>query len=466
MYYLSALSEGERSGFADFLSSPIFNRRTEPHHLYRYLIGRGPLEQQIDPVKAWKAIWPGQPYSKNKFAKLKSELLRLLMKYLEFQEWELTRQSSLAFQTSALLKLNDESFFPGLHQKALRKTQPGENLEIFRERFDLSVQMLAFQNRNHPRNSVDYLPPTLSSFERMVNAYALKLGYVARNQKSITGSSSISPWLSNLIDRISPNQWQEEPLLETYFLLFSTLVPTPPTKDLHRLRQLVLHIGPTLSAREAFDIYTGTINNFHRQQTIRGRAKTSQLFLLYRSFIDSYVFEKGGQLSPAHLKNLVSLGSRLGEWAELERILGAPNLNLPLKAAEIQQALDYNRGVLRFHRREFQAAEQLFQKVIHTLDDVFYTIDARAYLLMCFYENENTSGMENLTHAFNMFLRRNEAVSGAHKQFYLAFLKVWKHFLHTPSFKKDRLQKLQAEVATLQDSAGREWLMEKINGMT
>lgn len=462
IYYLSALSSEDRSLFLDFLSSPIFNRREEPRKLYAFILEKGIPQEEISAKEAWQYIWPKEAFAAGRLNKLKSELVGLLLKFLEYRQWESHSAESGTYQTEALLELNDESFFPGAHKKAFQKTHSAKNLQIFRDRYDLSVQMLAFQNRNQPRDSVSYLNTTLVHLRRMVYADVLKLGFVARNQGSIVGAGDLPMWLEALIDQIQAVQLEGEPLLEIYYLLYVTLTPFPAIEDLKRLRDLVTEHVLDCSLEESLDIFTGAINNFQRQQTYTGQKKLRLLLGLYQSFAEIYVKKQGGHLLPGHFKNMVSLGARLGEWRFLENAIQNVQQWMAIEGMALQQAVDFGKGVLFFHQKKFKRAETSFSKVIHATDDVFYSIDSRAYLLMCYQENGKFSEMESLAHAFNMYLRRSTGISQSHKSYYLSFLGIWKRFLNTPTFKKDRFLKLVADIEALPESAGKEWLQGKL----
>ena len=72
---------------------------------------------------------------------------------------------------------------------------------------------------------------------------------------------------------------------------------------------------------EAYDLYTGALNNISRQRQMGGKNLLQEIFDLYGSMVEVYAKGKGKGLVPWHFKNIVSIGARLQRFDWVENFL-------------------------------------------------------------------------------------------------------------------------------------------------
>lgn len=464
IYLLSALSTKDHTLFRDYLNSPVFNKKREAVALFEYCLQNclgNPLTE-VNDYEAHEKIWPGDKVVPKRMNKLKSTLVNLIMGYLEYRNWRADTGSRQLAQIKELNHIHDESYLPRLHAKALKKTKEEVNLKTSWLQLEHAIQYMQFLNRHAPRKAASYLDESLIALEEMILVYTLKFAFMTVNQSQIIGAAPFPAWLGKTIETIQRDQLTGSPLLEIYYLLYLTHPADASMGNLLRLKKLVIENSKHCTRSEAFDIYTGTLNNFNRQMPRQKTFYLPDIFDLYQSMVAIYVRQLGGKLTVAHLKNIVSLGMRLNHFKWVEALLSDAKKLLGQSGASLKLALDYNYGVHHFYRREFERATRQFYTVLADAEDVFYAADARGYLLMCLYETGDSMGMESLMHSFKMYLRRNKGLSDHHKKKHLAFLRAMGHLLSTPSNDKIRLQKLLAEIAPLKASTSKEWLLEKV----
>jgi tetratricopeptide (TPR) repeat protein len=282
------------------------------------------------------------------------------------------------------------------------------------------------------------------------------------NQQQIVGAE-MPPWIAAHLANLTLTDVSGEPLLEIYYHLYHSLGHSATLAQLRRLKDLLVTHAAFLPRHDAFDLYTGTLNSFGRFAQRTKADLLEDIFAIYQSMIESVVRPTGRGLNRSHFKNIVLLGSRLKkfEWVEAFLQEGAAWLDGEGHAATI----DYNQGVLYFYNRQYTKAERFLNRVMADLKDVFYAYDARLYLLMCFYETNDTVGMESLLHSFRMLLERNDRIAEQHKGYYLAFIKVFRKALGTPPNDQQRMEQLREEADQLTLNVGRLWLLEKIAAM-
>lgn len=469
IYFLAALDGSGRKQFREYLASPVFNKQEEPRKLYAYIekscLRKGVVE--IDDGKALKAIWEGEKVAEGKLQKVKTILLNLFLEYLEFRNWHDKAGRRKVGLLEELNALEDQSYFDQYYRKALQSLEKSKekNLELFRHQLDMEAQRTIFLQKYSSRSEENHFGATSKALENHLVAYVLKFAFVAANQSRIVGEDSFPEWISACAEGVTFEQVKGYPLLEIYYLLYQTRSPETDASLLDQLRALIAAHASEFSHTETYDLFTGAINNASRQNTLTETARLQQLFELYQSMVEIYARGKEKGLSPWHFKNIVYLGGRLGAFAWVEEMLLQGETLLVAEPDAKALSLIYNRGVLQFFREDYAAAAKSFYNILPDAKDIFYAADARAYLLMCYYETGDSMGMESLVHSFRMFLTRSEKVSEVRKESYLDFIRLFRRVLSTPLKDDFRLQQLKTEIEGLKFSAGKSWLLQKVVGL-
>lgn len=467
VYFLSAFGQGERKQFRDFINSPVFNKQEEPRQLYTY-IEKYCLKKElkeINDAKATAFIWKGGTTGASKLNKVKTTLLNLCIEYLEFRNWQKRPGKQKIGLLEELNSLEDQSYFDQYYRKALHSLEKSQekNLGMYNIRLEMESQQLIFRQIHESRSEKNHLLATLDALENHILAYVLKFAYAAVNQSRIIGQGDLPEWIREYAGQVRWEQVEGEPLLEIYFLLYQTRLPGEHSKELQRLKALIIANASDFAPEESYDLYTGALNNISRQRQLGGFNLLNEIFDLYESMVEIYAKDKGKGLIPWHFKNIVSIGSRLKRFEWVDAFLNEGPSLLALDDEGIQRALEYNRGVFHFYRGDFEIAQKYFHLILPGVKDIFYASDARAYLLMCYYETGDSLGMESLVHSFRMFLSRSDRVSESHKESYLEFMRVFRKVLSTPPKDDVRLQQLKTDIDDLKFSSGKSWLLEKVS---
>ncbi len=463
IYFMAALEPGDLALFRHYVHSPIFNERDELCRLYAYIVSKclkKPPREIVD-TKAIAYLWPDGAGDATKLQKAKTMLMALLISFLEFRHW----QSSPAWAGVGLLhelnRMGDESYFEQYYRKVNADLADVALLDMhsLTAQLDLEMALMRHKHTFGTRSADNHLEVACAAMERVVHGHVLKFAFMIANQKQIVGAE-MPQWIIEHIAQISIADVQAEPLLEIYYLLFTTHGPTTTLAQLILLKQCLLQHAARCPMHEALDMYTGTLNNFMRFAQIGRHNLVADIFELYQSMVEAVVKKMGSGLNRSHFKNIVYLGSRLGRFEWVDAFLNEGSAWL--EGDDHATTLQFNRGVLHFYKKEFVHAERFFNMVMAEIKDVFYALDARSFLLMCFYETGDSMGMESLVHSFRMLLERSDRVSEQHKNTYLAFIRVFRKLIGTPPNDQFRLQQLKAEIELLFLSAGKVWLLEKI----
>ena len=157
----------------------------------------------------------------------------------------------------------------------------------------------------------------------------------------------------------------------------------------------------------------------------------------------------------------MSLGLRCGDFEWVQAMIDRYGAAVADDAQG--NAAAFNQGALYFYKNEFEAAERMLNKVLGSYDDVFYGLDARAYLLRVHYETGNVLGMESLAESFKMFLKRNKHIPKVHRDSHLLATNFFRRLIKIPIYDKRKLSALAKTIGSCEFSGGsKRWLLGKI----
>ncbi|MEM6270396.1 MAG: hypothetical protein AAF998_13215 [Bacteroidota bacterium] len=263
------------------------------------------------------------------------------------------------------------------------------------------------------------------------------------------------------------------PIFRAYILAIRMLREEEETgrKLFLELLDLLDREAPQFSHREGMELY-GYALNFSIWNINLGQPEfLEHASTIYLQLLANRLILQRGVFPPTQFKNIVSLHCRLGkvDWVE-SFIADYGDLLPPEKRAF---ALDYNRAVLAFHKRDYALAISRFRAVIHTLnDDVFYGIDARVFLWKSYFEHydvltrDQVDDMYRLYDAFRLFIERNDKISTGHKLTYRNFIRAFKRFmeiLRVDPLRGDHLDELRQHVTETDPFSNKRWMLEKID---
>lgn len=466
MYYLSALDKGDRAQFRDYLLSPIFNQKEEPRRLFDHILHHclrdAPVE--LDDEIALQAVWPEGNGDPARLQKLKSALMNLYFSFLEFQHWQASPALSKAGLLHRLHDLHDESYFDLYYRKVKAELNqwPQQDWDLFTAELKLEKAMMRHQSAYGQRTHENHLDIATRAMQKVVQGHVLKFAYLYANQQQIVGANT-PDWIQAYMAQLPYADVEGEPLLEVYFLLNATLKPDTDLAQLNLLKEKLLAHTDRWSMEVAENIFTGTINNFTRFSQRTGQNLLAPIFELFQSKVETLHRKGGARMDPSTLKNIVFVGARMGEF-EWVRILLAEVAEW-LEDDAPETTLAYNQGILHFYQKDFAQAKRHFNLALADVKDVFYAYDARLHLLMCLYETGDSLGMESLVHSFRMLLGRSGRISESHKKKYLEWVRLFRKMLGIPLHDQFRLQQLRAEIDLLAASAGKNWLLDKVDSL-
>ena len=468
LHFLEKVPPGKRGDFKHFLESPYFNKIQDVLALYNFYTAHCFLQQKPEPDEEtiFQKIYPNKDFNLNRIRKLKRILTEQVIEFITIDNFRQNPGNRELTLLSILNGDNDTSYFNQYYKKASAALQAGlQNEKQLNQLTTLNNEQFLFRQKQAAHGAKNHLAELLRAMKMSILAQAFKFRYVSQNQLMIIGEGPEADWANSLFESME-TEWEAlEIIPRIYYLLNQTLNHPEDAATFAQLKKQVTEHTIALDPASAYDILTATLNNYYRQKFLSGHELLREIFDIYQIMVKDLVWGKGHELSPAHFKNIVSIGSRLGEFEWVKEFIKQSTPYIPADETERFIAAKYNMGILHFYQEDYPAAESCFHKVLPEVKDIFYELDSRTFLLMCYYETHNSLGMESLAHSTRMFLRKDRQLSPSHKKRYLNFTKLYRRLINIAPGNQKKLSQLQEEIDQLEFRAGKSWIKQKVQGM-
>jgi hypothetical protein len=468
--HLFLLDQKGRSKFHDFLRSPYFSVKEDAEMLYAV------LDQYILPYQSrnlteeecFAKVFPEKPFNANQFRKLKT---RLLGHFFEFITAEDKHRENMDKHLAALKFFQEKGeirFFESQFKSAVTELESIEwqDENCLAREVELEYLRLKAEVNHGLRNKDNNLRRLFHLLQAHDDFRWIRYAYVRLNQMRVFSNwedeekEFLEKFVRSAADRVAA---ATESFQTNYYLCLTLLEPNETTHFFSFLNLLNTH-SQSIPFPERSDLYTGALNYCIRKINAGKVEFRETLFELYQRMIEMEIIQHQGEGTfGGHFKNIVSVGTRLGKFEWLEQFIEKESKHLPTDNRE--EILNFNRGVVAFYRGEYQRAESLLNHSMAGLDDIFYSLDTRFYLLRIYYETGNDVGMESLTHAFRIYILRHAMLTDGRRERYLEFLKLFRRLYQTPPFAKDKILRLKDEVEAATKYSWTEWLMEKLDAI-
>ena len=465
LYFLRRLTSVERKRFREYVASPFFNRREDVGRLLevlekRYINGKKGGEDEA----VFADVYPGEKFNKTRHKNLKTTFLNLLIDFMALTEFNEDSAARNRFFLRKLNRTQEEKYFPGYFEKAVSKLNNFSRSEsdLYQERMTLAEIYNEYQARQPRRGSEDQLQ---AAIDHLGNSFLIRMFkhiIHSLNRQAILGTSPELYWMEEVMNYVERNQDRLPGIVKGYYALYLMLNHPSESRYFHEMRTFLSEKSDGFSNIEALNLYTGTINFAARKLNDGEERYLEEIYRLYLEMLDRELLLDNQKISSWHFKNIVNVALRSAhfDWAESfidtyeSRVMPDYNRN----------AFHFNRGMLHFYKEEFEVAERNFNRVLEGYKDVFYGINARAYLLQIYYETQNITGLDSLAHSFRMFLDRNKSISPTKHRQNIDFITHLRKLVNLPPEAPDRLRKLRSEIeAKAEKGMGSTWLLKKID---
>ena len=464
---LRDMSAEDVEAFYKYLASPVFPIKSREAIgtllevvVEEYVLGEGKATKK----SVFERVFGEGSFKATSFKTQMSYLLRYLRDFLAFQQFQEDKVAQGRYLIYKLNAMGEQRLFPRYLDMAFRALAKEElsSADLFQEQAILLEEKYIHGRRGTRRNPENALEGALRNYRdafvvRMIRYYNALL-----NRKHVFQQDKEPAWMGFLVRYIRESWDEMPPMVHLYYWLMEALTHPDAHGYFQNTWDILRTEQPRMSRIETHEIYISLLNLATRRLNGGQQNYLPIIFEMYQEILAQGFLLDRGKLPPWHLKNIITVAARLGEFEWADAFLD--DWKNKLHGDYEDNALNYNQGLLYYFQADYEAAEQSFNRLLQDYKDMFYGINARGYLLQIFYETGNTRGMEALCHSFRMFLVRNKSIAEVKRRQHILFINHLRRFTGIPLQDKEKLRALKDEILEKEDRGmGSQWMLDKID---
>ncbi|MFK7809178.1 MAG: hypothetical protein AB8F74_15350 [Saprospiraceae bacterium] len=450
-----------------FLNSPVFNENEQMGILFKWLeqnlIDENKLKR-LTKEKTWKELFGQTKYNDNQLRRNFSELNRLAMQFLAFEEY----QKNLA--TEALFLL------PAINESRLRKHFVGAVRQM-KDQLDKdghlnsNYQFLSYhiesQNHFHLERSI----VNKKGLEHIRKAdFHLDCFYIInklrhyvellmwKNVRSISTDLDLFP---DFLNYVATSKFIEVPTIAVYYNILMVYRHPGEEERFYNFRKLLDKNSKYFNKTELHNIYL-TAQNYCAYQINQGNLKYyKELFKLYQNLLKKGLLLSKGVLAQGNYKNIITVGLMVDEPKWVESFIEEYSDRLP--KANQDNDRNYNLAKLYFHEKKYDQVISQLREVEYK--NLVYALGGKLMLLKTYYELKEVNALDSLIDSFRIYLHRNKMISRDVRQQYMNVLRFVRKLPMEKTYDKALVEKLAQQIGNCKALAAKQWLLEKVEAL-
>jgi hypothetical protein len=165
-----------------------------------------------------------------------------------------------------------------------------------------------------------------------------------------------------------------------------------------------------------------------------------------------------GQLTPAHFKNIVTIGLRLGAFDWVEQFMKDYAYALPEE--QRTPTIAYNQANIHFYRGQYASALKLLARV--EVEDIFFILDKKSLQMKIYFLQRDERAFTSHLPAFETLLRRDKKISAYQKEVYLNLIRFTRQLFKFYLGERVSLARLGEEIDATPTIADKTWLKRQL----
>jgi len=475
LYTLRRLDARELRTLCRVVQCDAFNRRPEVSRLCDYIAGQvaaangrrsAPelsLARALEPERLFAAAFPGKPYDNRALRHTMSYLLDVVRRYLALTEMETAPADRHFYLCRALRRRGLDEMLVNEWSRAENQMHeaPERDARWHFDRYDLHQERLEARAPRERSATLD-LQPLHNHLTVFYLSEMLRHACSALTHQAIGAQPYDKNLLLSVLQLAENGNWLPDyPTVALYYHLCRALLePEQPAHFESWKTVLAIHAGQ-FSSTELRGLHLLGINYCIRRMNSGDKPFVREAFELYRSGLEKELLAESGWLSGFTYKNIIRIGTALGEHAWVQAFF--EQYKPALHPRERDALYRYNLAFLFFQKQDFVRAMPLLQQL--DLEDRLNLLDARRMLLRSYFELGEHKALESLLTSFSAYLRRQKDL-GYHLDLNLTLVRFTRKLLEIRPGNKKALEKLREQILATEQVAEKAWLLEKVHQYT
>lgn len=456
-----SLNKKEVRELHKWLQSPAHNQRQDVIKLFDFLVKNLPNgDEGAEKTRAWKAVFPKQPYDDAYMRQVMYFLLKAIEEYLVFVD---VASDQVQYQIS-LTRIYRKRKLEKAYKLAYRmgaeglKNQPLRNTYYLLNKFFLEQEEYEHKmsiTQNAPVN----LQETADALEKWFLEERLRISkdMIAhyRIYQKINYDHGL---LEQTLSYVEEKEMLSESAIAVYYYAYKAFTNPSEESYFERLEFLIHNEMECFQHSEVRTLYLAALNycvpkiNQGRQDFYR------KAFELYKKGVENGILMENGALSRYTFLNTVSSALKTLEFDWAEQFIN--QFQEFLEEKHRLGAVNFSLSRLYFEKGDYNKAQQFLTQFEY--DDMLQNIVAKTMLLKIYYERDDFDAFESLLESMRTYLQRKEALDPSRKTAYKNMISAMKKMLHLNIFSKPQRESFREMVQKTNPLMEREWLLEQL----
>lgn len=465
---LRTFSSNDFFHFRKYIDSPFFNENEELVRLFDLLQEEKYLNEQTENgderLGIWKKLFPQKPYDDTRYRRLFSDLLRLAMDFLAYQQYQQNPASNRVLLLRALTGTRLEKHFAGV----VRQT----NRELKNSGYrDADHHYLSYMLQRRQHEQLEHISQKSTSFEFLEKAdFHLDCYYLAKKlehysdtlgYQDMTANTANIHLFPDLLNYLRGTPYLNEPAVKAWYLVISMMLDREEESYFLQLKALLREQGQLFQKQARKTLFIHLMNYCIYSKIHNDRPEYyTELLSLYQTALDKEIIFENGELDLRHYKNIITISLHVKEFSWVEDFI--QNYTHLLPKTDQENALNYNLANVYFHKGEYEKViEQLREVEYQTIE---YALGSKLLLLRTYFELDEDQALDSLVDSFRIYLRRNRLISKDEKQRHLNLLRFTRKLATLAPYDQAGKEKLRLQIEKCKALAAKKWLLGKLGG--
>ncbi len=454
---LNTLETRERTRFNHYISSALFNKRSDVKLLFstwQEMYGKA-----FSPKQYWERVYPKQDYSVKAWNLLTSRLFKLLEDFIAMNEMRKNKTRKQFYLAKAYRKRQEEKLFKAAIKAAgveLEK-QTFRDTDYLQGQHDLSFEKYDYVisiNRKEKTN----LQEVSDHLDAYILAAKLRQACYALSREIINQEKCEIGLLPEILDYVGRHpESLEIPAVAIYYYCYQAISSVENEHYFLRLRESIAAHQHYFPPSEMRDIYTLAINYAIRRLNSGSPIFVREAFELYVLVLEEgYLLEDGIMLESA-FNNIVFLAAKLEKYDWARQFIY--DYKQHLKPSFQEPLFHISLGKLSYEQGQLE--ESLQQLIQVETKASFLLLGARILQLKIYYELQEYDLLESLLESLRVYLQRSNDL-GYRKQNYENILTFTRKLLQLSVMTKSERLDLRQRIESAEVFVEKEWFLEQI----
>jgi hypothetical protein len=463
---LVQFSKVEQNRCRKYVVSPYFNVNTPLIELFDLMIARINREEAepLSKEKVWHHLHPDKGYDDIRLRKYFSDLLKLVEGFLAQEVYETNPLHRASYLVDAVSKRRLEKLFNSTIKtaKRLSNRQRYRPASFYFYQYELEKNFYELHQYDRLRGAISNIEDIAKNLDVFYLAEKLRIYYTTINRQYEVSHDYKILFIEEIMQHMDQFSYDDYPPVAIYYQICLSLLDSENEKHYYRLKELLKEYGLVFPKEEAANIYLSALNYCTRKIN-RGQHTFLREYLdLYRDVLSKQIIIIDEELDPAHFKNVVLAGLRLGEIDWTEGFIHEYKQYLP--ETQRENAVTFNLAQLYFYKKDFEKVIQQLQFVEY--EDLSYNLNSKNLLIAAYYELDEIEPLYSLFNSFRAFLNRHkDTIPERRRVGYLNLIKYARKLTRVMPGDDKAVEKLRKELEEARDVVSIKWLREKLEEM-